>query len=96
MFITCIIPINYDSAFAVKVFGSPSGSNGLSWIELLYNAQVDAYDDRKRKYTRVYADVTDRKRYNHDRLRAVKQPFCRDRITFVSGRVTDVFKPKRS
>jgi len=55
----------------------------------IISSQVDADDDRKRKYTGVYADVADRKRYNYDRLRAVKHPFYRDRITVVCGRVVN-------
>ncbi len=51
-----------------------------------YVIQVKHYDDRKRRFTVVYADVNVRKRHNYDRIRAVEQTFGRHRMMVVFHR----------
>ena len=50
-------------------------------------SQVHHYDDRKRPDTGVYDVVSDRKRYTHDRKRAVNDSVGFRSITVVSRRV---------
>ncbi len=58
------------------------------------SAQVDHYDDRKRPYTVVHDDVSDRNRHTYDRSRTINHPFGMDRITVVRRRV--VYGEKRT
>jgi len=51
------------------------------------DTQVNDYDERKRSYTNVYADVNARKHEKYDRKRPVNDPFRRDSITVVYRRV---------
>jgi hypothetical protein len=53
---------------------------------IFLRTQIKRYDDRKRRETAVYYAAYVRIHDNNDRIRAVKHPFGRDRITAVNRR----------
>ena len=65
----------------------------MNFFFIVYIAQVDAYDDRKRPYTAVFGNVNAQKRYTYGRKRAVNRSFGWDSITAVRHRV--VYGEKR-